>query len=211
MYISAVVLGLLLLSFHHLGYSLGDDLFRWIGISPWTDGKSRGLHLPVLFGFLLLIFGVVGVSRIYQSRYPKIMSRLIIGCVAFIMIFPFITENLFFLTKFNSTGVSSVAFSKKDSQCNYRMEEDRTVKIECQLNLYNYGKEQMITIRPLLDDEFMQFEIEPQAISLTPHTQSNQSVDFYGKIMNRDISSAGGWQNGIGVEIEKDGVKKRFE
>ncbi|SMF92447.1 hypothetical protein SAMN05661091_5828 [Paenibacillus uliginis N3/975] len=193
-----------------MGYSFGDDLFRWIGISPWTDGKSRGLHLPVLFGFLLLIFGVVGASRIYQSRYPKIMSRLIIGCVAFIMIFPFITENLFFLTKFNSTGVSSVAFSKKDSQCNYET-EDKTVKIKCQLNLYNYGKEHSITIRPLLDDGFMQFEIEPQTISLVPHNQSNRSMVFYGKIMNRDISSAGGWRNSVGVEIEKDGVKKRFE
>lgn len=210
MYISAVVLGLLLLSNHHLGYAFGDDLFRWIGIPPWTDGKSTGLHLPVVLALLLLIFGVVGVSRVYRPRYPKIMSRLIIGCIVFIMIFPFITENLLFLTKYNSTGVSSVAFSKKDSQCKYET-EDKTVEIECQLNLYNYGKEHSITIRPLLDDGVMQFEIEPQTIFLVPRAQSNQSWVFYGKIMNRDISSAGGWGNDIGVEIEIDGVKKRFE
>lgn len=78
---SAVVFGLLLLSFHHLGYSFGDDLFRWAGIPPWTDiGRKTGLHLLVVAAMVLLIFGIRGIVKIYKPVYPKILSRTLLAC-----------------------------------------------------------------------------------------------------------------------------------
>ncbi|WP_052759672.1 hypothetical protein [Paenibacillus sp. DMB20] len=86
--ISAVVFGLLLLSIHHLGYSFGDDLFRWAGIPPWTDiGRKTGLHLPVVAAMVLLIFGIRGIVKIYKPVYPKILSRTLLVCAVFIFYF----------------------------------------------------------------------------------------------------------------------------
>lgn len=208
MYISAVVLGLLLLSVHHLGYSFGDDLFRWIGISPWTDVRNTGLHLPVILGFLLLFLGVCNVAIIYRPRYPKIMSRLIIGCIAFIMIFPFITEKLFFLTYFNSTGTSSVVYSKKDSQCNYS-DEGKKVKAVCKLNIYNYGKLDNVSIRPIMEQMPLKTEFEYKEIPLIPRTQRLVNEVFYGDL--QEVTDFSGWSSDIDVEIEVNGVTKRFE
>lgn len=209
-YISAVVLGILLLVVNHMGRSVGDDLFRWIGISPWIQEGRYGFHLPVILGFTFLIIGTIGVANIYRPRYPKIMSRLLLGYIAFIFIFPFITEQLFFLIKYNSTGVSSVAFSKKDSECRYTTEENSVkVKAVCKINIYNYGKQKQATILPALDPEFSPIQFEPKLVSLIPRSQEIKNEVFYGEAM--DGSTSEGLVKEIGLEIEVDGHKKKYE
>ncbi|MFC7679203.1 hypothetical protein [Paenibacillus sp. GCM10028914] len=207
-FISAAILGLMLLPINHLGNSLGDDLFRWIGVSPWTKENNNGLHLPVVIGFILLIFGSIGVANIYKPRYPKISSRLLIGYIVFIYIFPFLTEQIFFLTKFNSSGISSVAFSKKDSECNYSPENEQ-VKAVCTLNIYNYGKQKSVTIRPIINPMYSQVEFKPKEVSLTPRSQRIVNVVFYGDPL--DESSSQGWVKEIGAEIEVNGDRKTYK
>lgn len=207
-FISAVVLGLLLISVHHLGYSFGDDIFRWLGIPPWTRKNNMGLHLSTILGLLLSIIGIIGTASIYRPRYPKIMSRLIIGCIAFIMIFPFITEKLFSLTYFNSTGTSSVVYSKKDSQCNYS-DEGKKVKAVCKLNIYNYGKLDNVSIRPIVEQMPLKTEFEYKEIPLIPRTQRLVNEVFYGDL--KEVTDFSGWSSDIDVEIEVKGVTKRFE
>lgn len=207
--ISAVVFGLLLLSIHHLGYSFGDDLFRWAGIPPWTDiGSKTGLHLPVVAAIVLLIFGIRGIVRIYQPVYPKILSRTLLTCAAFIFIFPFLSAQTLYLLKYNSTGISSVDYSTKDSRCSYQS-EGKKVKAMCSLNIYNYGKEERINIRPLDIDSYTPVVYEPQSVSVSPRSQTLLGTVFYGEL--QEGSGVQGWSSAIGVEIEVGGVTKRYE
>lgn len=205
---SAAIIGLVLLPVNHLGNSVGDDLFRWIGISPWTKGDRYGAHLPVILGFVLLIFGTIGVVNIYRPRYPKIMSRLMLGYIAIMLVFPFVTEQLFFLTKFNSTSISSVAYSKKESQCNYST-EGKQVKAVCKLNIYNYGKLEQATIRPIMNGWSVPTEFKPKVVTLRPQSQTFLNEVFYGEQVEDTEHQGSG--SGIGLEIEVNGYKKKFE
>ncbi|WP_054954740.1 hypothetical protein [Paenibacillus dakarensis] len=207
-YISAAVLGLILLPVHHLGDSVGDDLFRWIGISPWSNWGTYGFHLPVLMGLLLLTIGCIGVWKIYSPRYRKIGSYLLIGCIVFIYIFPFMSKQFFFLTKYNSTDISSVAYSKKNSKCTYTA-EDKKVKAECKLNIYNYGKLEQVTLRPIINQEMLQANLEPKVVIVPPRSQTFVNEIFYEDQMKD--SSIQVWDNDVSVEIEVNGYKKTFE
>lgn len=167
--------------------------------------------MSTILGLLLTIIGISGTASIYRPRYPKIMSRLIIGSIAFVWVFPFLSEGVLFLVKMNSTGISSVAFSKKDNECTYRMEE-QSVEMRCQLKIYNYGKEQTAAIRPLFDEEMFPIEIEPSMVLLEPHSGNRLFLDFRGKMKDDHRSSGSGTlRNSFGVEIEVNGVKRRYE
>lgn len=207
-FISAAIVGIILLPVHHLGNSVGDDLFHLMGISPWTDRGKYGLHLPVILGFTLLFIGCIGVSKLYRSRYPKIGSRLLIGIIAYFLVFPYITEQMSFLTKFNSTGISSVAYSKKDSSCNFTA-EGKQVKAVCKLNIYNYGKLEQVTIRPIVNDWSNPTEFEPKVATLHPRSQTFLNEVFYGEQV--EDTSRQSWGSGIGLEIQVNGYRKKFE
>jgi len=209
--ILAVVTGLLLLSVHHLGHSFGDDLFRWAGIAPWTNPEANsGAHLPAIVGIILLVLGIVGVSHLYRERDPKVKSRVILGCIAFMMVFPFASEGGMFLLKSNASGLSSVSYAKKDSRCSYRT-EDGKVLAECWLNIYNYGKEQQVTIRPLdtqVGDSVIAYE--SKSVTVQPRRQNRAFVVFEGDAKPA-LDSYHGMRQEPGMEIEVGGRSKQIQ
>ena len=50
------------------GYCLGDNVFTFLGISPWSDGAS-GTHYVALFALVLLIAGIFLFA--HSKRYTK--------------------------------------------------------------------------------------------------------------------------------------------
>ncbi|PAK48153.1 hypothetical protein [Paenibacillus sp. 7541] len=176
--VTALILGLLFISVHHLGYPLGYDLFTGVGIPPLITAGNTTYHLSTIIGSLLLIIGVYGTARLFEARYPKIMSRLIIGCIAYILVFPWVSGQIVSLVKYNTSGISSVAYSTKDSECRFQTIESRLVA-DCMLNIYNYGNEHQITIRPV-DIGFGREHVtlEPKEITVEPHRRSLVPVRF---------------------------------
>ncbi|SDX06188.1 hypothetical protein SAMN05518855_1008111 [Paenibacillus sp. CF384] len=145
-----ILIGLLLISKSHLGYSFGDSIFRAIGLAPWTNAEyESGVHFPVIVGLIVILVGYLGAVKFYQVRFPKVRSRIILSCIAFVFLFPFLTEKAMILLKYNSVSVSSVAFSRNNSHCNYRSEEAKVIA-NCSVTLLNYGKEKDVTIRLFL-------------------------------------------------------------
>ncbi|TCZ79251.1 hypothetical protein E0485_05105 [Paenibacillus albiflavus] len=110
-FIILLVTGTLLLAKTHIDLSVGDLIFQFIGIPPWSNGHELGLHYSVLLGILLVLLGIVGTVQLYKHRYPKILSRIIICGIIILYIFPFMTEKATFLLKHNSTGISSIDYS----------------------------------------------------------------------------------------------------
>ncbi|WP_233354705.1 hypothetical protein [Paenibacillus sp. JZ16] len=205
-------MGLLFISNQHLGYSFGDDLFRWAGISPWTKQGNLGLHLPVIAGLILLAIGVLWVTSIYRPHYPKIMSRVMIGCVAWIVIFPFISEFVMYVVNYNSSGISSVAYTKKDSKCDYRTENE-AILARCQIQIYSYGTEQQVTVRPLsLDIGGKMVDFEPKVVTVRPRGVVQVEETFEGSTEQIDASyGVSGGINEPGIELIVDGRSKQVK
>lgn len=205
-------MGLLFISNQHLGYSFGDDLFRWAGISPWTKEGNYGLHLPVITGLILLMVGILRVVRMYRPRYPKIMSRVMIGCVAWIVIFPFISEFVMYVVNYNSSGITSVAYSRKDSKCDYRTENE-AILARCQIQIYSYGTEQQVMVRPLsLDIGGKMVDFEPKVVAVRPRGVVQVEETFEGFLDQPDPSySMSGGTNEPGIELIVDGRSKQVK
>ncbi|MEC0307321.1 hypothetical protein P4H67_11175 [Paenibacillus lautus] len=205
-------MGLLFISNQHLGYSFGDDLFRWAGVSPWTKKGNYGFHLPVITGLILLMVGILWVVRIYRPRYPKIMSRVMIGCVAWIVVFPFVSESAMFVANFNSSGISTVAYSKKDSKCDYRTEDD-AIRAHCQIHIYSYGTEQQVTVRPLsVDIGGRMVDFKPKVVTVRPRGVVQVHETFEGSTEQIDASYGGsGGINEPGIELIVDGRSKQVK
>ncbi|MCR8645976.1 hypothetical protein NV379_25470 [Paenibacillus sp. N1-5-1-14] len=203
-----ILIGLLLISNTHLGYSFGDSIFRTVGIPPWTNTEDdSGLHISVIIGLLVIIAGYIGTVKFYQVRFPKIRSRIVLSCIAFVYLSPIVTENAMILLKYNSVSVTSVDFSKNNSQCSYRSEE-ANVEANCTITLINYGKEKNVMIRPYLIRSTTKVKFEPMTVTLPPHQKVGVSMAFNGKQL--DGTGLSGWSKDIGIEVEVDGLKKKY-
>ncbi|WP_217595558.1 hypothetical protein [Cohnella sp. GbtcB17] len=201
-----VVFSLIFLTKLHLDYSLGDRLFEVLGVSPWTSKEQSGLHITALLGFVLLIIGVVGTVRHYRSKYPKILSRIIIGCFAFTFIYPILIEKIMFLAKHNASGINSI--DVKDGRCNFQTVET-VVKANCTFTFYNYGKEKSIVVKPIMKNNDADIEIEERTVSISPHSRVNLGTQFEGK--QRNGTGFSGTLNQISIEIMVNGNRKRFD
>ncbi|KOP65627.1 hypothetical protein AMS62_10495 [Bacillus sp. FJAT-18019] len=210
--IATIIVGLLFISYQHLGYSLGDDLFRWAGISPWTKEDHYGLHLPAIAGLALLVTGVLWVTRIYRPRYPKIMSRVLLGCVAWVIIFPFVSESVMYVVNFNSSGITSVAYSRKDSKCNYHTENE-AILARCQIQIYSYGTERQVSLRPLgIEVDGKTVDFEPKVVTVRPRGQVQIDEAFEGFVEQPHASyEMSGGRNEPGIELTVGGRSKQVK
>ncbi|MDQ0088740.1 hypothetical protein J2T12_002150 [Paenibacillus anaericanus] len=177
-YIAAILVALLLLPFHHLGYSLGDSIFKAVGLSPWSKINNTGFHLPAIIGILLLIVGTSGTVKFYKPKYPKILRRIIIGCCVFFIVVPYVSEGTMYLLKHNSNEIDSIDVA--DLKCRYKTDEGNSVIADCTFELYNYGKAEKISLKPVLNNEFKQFEFQSNTLSLDSHSKLNMSMQFNG-------------------------------
>ena len=208
LYIALIVIGLLMFCLNHVGRSLGDEIFYSLGISPWTGPDQTGFHLSVILGLILLFVGISKTAKYYRPKYPKILSLLIIASIGFISVYPIMTENMLFLIKRNSHTIASIDYLNKDSQCNYQSDEGK-IRANCSVTLYNYGPEKEVSIRPILDGHLADFDFEPTALIIAPHTKDMYTIDFY----SQQSTDSGTWGSTgpIGIEIELDGMKKLYE
>ncbi|MFC5527962.1 hypothetical protein [Cohnella yongneupensis] len=210
LFVVILLLGLLMISKNHLDKSFGDYFFKLIGLSPWTDHDETGLHLPALLGISLLVIGMSVTVRTYRPRYPKILSRVIISCVVFVLICPIVSEKVMFLLKHNSKGINSLDFSTKDSRCNVQTVET-AIKANCSFTIFNYGSEEEVIIKPILIDRYSDIDIDVKehVVSIAPHRKHLFSVQFDGTQKNG--TGFAGTFNKVGIELEVSGVRKNIE
>ncbi|MFD0717565.1 hypothetical protein [Paenibacillus sp. GCM10027626] len=207
-FLSLVVLGLVLVSNHHLGYSFGDSIFRALGLPPWSEQGNHGLHISAITGIFLLIAGYLGATIYYLPRYRKIRSRIIIGCIAFVWLSPIVSEYAMFILKYNSTGIRSVAYSLKDSQCSFQTYENNRVHANCSLTLYNYGNQPTITLRPVTDNH-PEIVFQPETFFVSPHSRVTINKEFIA-VPDKELNFSG-WSRVTKYEIEASGETKIVE
>lgn len=185
-FIIAILVSLILLSQNHLKHSMGDIIFEYFGISPWTKKNNSGLHLPVLVGIVLLFISTIEAARFLRPRYPYILSRLVIGYIVFFLVFPFATEGLMFLVKHNSSHIDSINISQ--SSCSFMTKENKVIA-NCSFTIFNYGTVEKVSINPKIPNEDFDFEFEKNILSLDKHSKLTRSMQFNGEQRSGNVFS----------------------
>ncbi|WP_168121521.1 hypothetical protein [Paenibacillus sp. HB172176] len=85
--------GTLMLAQDYLQHSMASYLFNWLGIPEWSAG-NQGFYWPVIASVLIIIAGLVGVVRHYESRYPRVLAGSLLGIFAFCYSFPYVTKEI---------------------------------------------------------------------------------------------------------------------
>jgi len=206
-YLGATFVGIVLISMHHLGRSFGDEIFLFLGLSPWVQMDGGSWHPPVIFGILLLIVGIRGAARSYD--HPKLAKRLIIGCILFAMVSPTVSKGVMFTVKYFASGISSLDYTKEGSSCStvQYSEDVKQLTTICTFTVYNYGEETNVRIRPirLMNDETIEFDF--QSVELISHQKNSVTAEY--RVYARDSTAFySGRSNEIGAELELFGKTK---
>jgi len=205
-FLGTLVVGIFLLAEHHLGYSMGDSIFRTIGIPPWSKENGLGLHYSAITGIILLIVGYLGTTIHYLPRYKKIRSRVIIGCILFVWAFPYLSKPIMFAVNYNATD--AIAYMPDQTKCNYSSDEASETVIQgiCSFTIFNYGKPSEILIRPIANPAIT---FKAEKISLSAHSKNRFHLSFTGE--QQDGSGYSGRSDMPEVEIVTSRKAMRFD
>ncbi|WP_166243040.1 hypothetical protein [Paenibacillus turpanensis] len=199
-------LSLLMLVVDHRGMYFGDFVFKSIGIPPWSKSPGEGIHYPIVFGVLLLVVSGKLFMDYCRGRYPKIGRRAVLSCVILIFAFPTLSYWSTLALNVNRSGLPTLDYSAKDSQCNFNTGKEE-VNIRCELQLMNYGSSPMqVGVKPLLQDEFHKYiglsklKIEHQEVLLPPRSSHRYTLNYtaqplqllFGKRNSSGSTAAGG-------------------
>jgi hypothetical protein len=206
LYIGAVIVAMLLLSrYHHLDESVGDSLFRAVGLSPWTGSNNTGLHIPVIIGIPLLLVGIFGAVSVYRGRYPKIGSFLAISCIVFALVFGAIAEKTMFLVKRNALDAASVNIA--NSNCQFSSEQDELL-LTCTFTVYNYGKVEKIQLAPIIPDWIKEDrfpDVSSAELDLRKRSKGTYTIQFTSALKSNSSFSGGISDIPFEVNVLKNG------
>lgn len=116
------------------GLSIGNEVFKNLGIASWSNGYS-GFFYPGILSILLLILGFI-----YSNRYFG--YRKTIGIIIVTFVLAPILLNFSEITYLkNSNGLRAVLYERKES--NMKIEttvDNENILINGDIKLVNYGK-----------------------------------------------------------------------
>lgn len=101
---------------------------------------------------------------------------------------------------------------QKDSNCEYRTENE-VILARCQIQIYSYGTERQVTVRPLsVDVGGRVIDFEPKVVPVRPRGQIEIRETFDGFLDQPDPSySMSGGTNKPGIELIVDGRSKQVK
>jgi hypothetical protein len=183
LYPALIFVALLLIIKDHTGTSLGDHIFNTFGLSPWTKSNDNGFYLPGVMGIALLVIATILTLKSYRSNERKVRNRIIIGCILLIWLFPFASEKSHFLLLYHTSSAEKMDYSLKNNECRFSGEENK-VNASCSVTVYNYGKANSVSIRPLLKHSFADVEFDAKVVFVAPHQRITLNTDFVGTQKN---------------------------
>jgi len=212
MYSTMLVASLLFIAVDHREVPFGDHIFRFVGLPPWSN-QDQGFHYSTILGLILIFMSGNLVIQHFRKKYKRAARKVVVACILFFVLFPFISKGSLMLVHSNHTGLAVLDYSKKNYRCS-QIYHDNLVTYECTIQLFNYGKQvEYVQIKPILDritessNEFPAIEIQYKQIMLPPRSDSTYSISFESKPMDTEeigvSRSIGG-----GVSFRLDGQEK---
>lgn len=178
---------------------VGDRLLGLIGVPAWSDG-NMGFHYTALFSLLLLIIGLIFLSKHYKGKV----------ILVFFLVWMFIPANLF-AGIYQSTfakGVYAVEFYPDESHCHYEIDDAGLMEGQCEFTFTNHGKGPA-TFQVTLNEEsdlgeykhIINRNIKDETLKLNAKEQKNFDVSFREKLPTPQYQNGGGEMSRFDVTI----------
>lgn len=210
LYVLFLLISLVFLGVTHRGDVFGDQVFRFLGLPPWSQfDRNEGLHYSAIFGIVMLLVSGKLAIRYFRKRYKtKVGRTIVLICILFFYTYPLVTEQAYYLAHWNQKGLQAVDFLKKDSRCRYQT-KDSAVSMECTIRLVNYGGQtETVKIRPIIEPHgrsngiWSFVEIQYQQVSLLPRSNEVYDIHFTSETYERlKTWNAGGSTISFAVEL----------
>ncbi|WP_169082163.1 hypothetical protein [Paenibacillus sp. PL91] len=178
-----IFVALLIILKDHTGTSLGDRMLNTFGLSSWTNIDHTGFYLPGIIGITLFFVAVILTRRAYRSKGKEFRNQMIIGCILLIWLFPFASEKSLFLLLYHTSSVEKIDYSIKNNKCTFNGKENDVIA-SCSVTVYNYGKAESVSIRPLINEPPAEVVFDAKVISISPHRAVKLNADFVGTQKN---------------------------
>jgi len=78
LYIAFLLVSLLLLAVDHRRVVLGDTLFRFVGLPPWSE-NDQGLHYSAVLGIILTFISGNLVIRHFRVKYKRVARKVVVA------------------------------------------------------------------------------------------------------------------------------------
>lgn len=185
---------------------VGDRLLGLIGVPAWSDG-NMGFHYTALFSLLLLIIGLIFLSKHYKGKV----------ILVFFLVWMFIPANLF-AGLYQSTfgkGVYALEFGPDESHCRYEIDDSGMMEGQCEFTFTNHGKSSVGFQVALKEDSdlgeykyLINQNIKDETLKLNAKEQKMFEISFKEKLPSPQYQNAGGEMSGFDVTIT-DGEDSR--
>lgn len=119
------------------GFSLGDEIFWDLGISPWSNGQF-GFHYTIIVSLILLIVGGI-------TAKTEVPPRRIGGLILFLIVLSPLIVSLIKPVYFKMhSGLGAIEYEYKRSYFDKRSSENnKELNITGQIVLTNYGRDSL--------------------------------------------------------------------
>ncbi|KAA8784516.1 hypothetical protein ABIE27_002383 [Paenibacillus sp. 4624] len=177
---------------HHLGFSVGDSLLLFIGISPYTTSYLSGVHITMYFGLGMLACGYYLTRKEIMCKFPLVAKTLWIAVLSIIFCYSFMTDKLMYVVKWGATGMNSISYMQNDSSCTYDVSSNGYALATCELTLKNYSNSAVaVMIKPdlygsysnqddPLSESLQSVHLEAKPIRIEPRKTFTGTLEFSG-------------------------------
>ncbi|MDQ7096662.1 hypothetical protein REC12_24000 [Desulfosporosinus sp. PR] len=118
------------------GFSLGDKLFLALGIAPWTNGQTGGIHLPFFIVFALFIIGCLEARRVLSVGQTLLLLAILL------LLAPPVLSSIKPLYYMTQNGLNAIEYDTRNSHFQIYSENDnQNIDVLASITLSNYGKD----------------------------------------------------------------------
>ncbi|MGQ8871654.1 hypothetical protein [Paenibacillus sp. TSA_86.1] len=206
---------------HHLGFSVGDSLLSFIGISPYTTSYLSGVHITMYFGLGMLACGYYLTRKEIMRKFPLLARTLWIGVLIIIFSYSYMTDKLMYVVKWEATGVSSLSYMQNDSSCTYDVSSNGQAFATCKLTLKNYSSSAVAAmVKPDLAESYSNqddplsnslksVQLQAESIQIKPRATFTGKLEFSG-VAKCPLEVSGNLK-GIVLDVAVDGTDTIFD
>ncbi|WP_434751783.1 hypothetical protein [Paenibacillus amylolyticus] len=206
---------------HHLGFSVGDSLLLFVGISPYTTSYLSGVHITMYFGLGMLACGYYLTRKEIMCKFPLLAKTLWMGVLIIIFSYSYMTDKLMYVVKWEATGVNSLSYMQNDSSCTYDVSSNGQAFATCKLTLKNYSSSAVAAmIKPDLAESYhnqddplsnslKSVQLQAESIQIKPRTTFTGKLEFSG-VAKCPLEVSGNLK-GIVLDVAVDGTDTIFD
>lgn len=201
------------------GWSIGDYIYKFLNLPPWSNGSS-GIHYSVIATLILLLIGAICLRFSLGSAPSKLAKRLSIITLILVLCWSPITYAGEQLVMRFSTGINAVEYNRAISTCNYKDSNDGRILVSAEIHLTNHGQRPVTfhmeikppdtndTLKSFIGDGLVlrNKDNSTETFDLNPNEARTLEIEAYAD-NSGNLHGSGSFSNPIVVLFNEQGTK----